>query len=208
MRQQNLSKETRHWRSTRNMGRGSSLDLESVIRHLPDRNDGCIHLMVYPWRPRQIAEVSILQSQLHSVNGLKASGDLTILPLSSITKDLGTKTVLLSAECAGYSTTLQHMFVRAKQNPRTQPSRTPAKAVRNSIRAEADSFFEAMRSSNSILSITQRMSSGAFLNIPKDIFTFVMPRALGACLENRTPNNHTSFFQIDLRCPKDDRLHQ
>ena len=116
MRQQNLSKETRHWRSTRNMGKGSSLDLESVIRHLPDRNDGCIHLMVYPWRPRQIAEVSILQSQLHSVNGLKASGDLTILPLSSITKDLGTKTVLLSAECAGIVPPSAHVCTRKTES--------------------------------------------------------------------------------------------
>ena len=37
--------------------------------------EGRTHLMVYQWRPRQIAVVSILQSQLHSVNGRKASGD-------------------------------------------------------------------------------------------------------------------------------------
>ena len=57
--------------------------------------------MVHQWRPRQIAEVRSLQSQLHSVNGRSASGDLTILPLSSMSEVLGIKTVLLSAKCSG-----------------------------------------------------------------------------------------------------------
>ena len=40
--------------------------------------------MVYQWRPRQMAEVRSLQSQVHNVTGRSASGDRTILPLSSI----------------------------------------------------------------------------------------------------------------------------
>ena len=62
---------------------------------------GCMHLMVYHWRPRQIAVVRILQSQSHKVNGLNASGDLTMKPLLSTSEDLGMKTVLLAANCRG-----------------------------------------------------------------------------------------------------------
>ena len=54
--------------------------------------EGCMHPMVYQWRPQQIAEVRSLQSQLHSVNGRSASGDLIILPLSSMSEVLVTKT--------------------------------------------------------------------------------------------------------------------
>ena len=60
-----------------------------------------MHLKVYQWRPRQMAVVRILQSHLHSVNGRKASGDLTIRPLLSTSEDLGMTTVLLVANCAG-----------------------------------------------------------------------------------------------------------
>ena len=49
--------------------------------------------MEYLCKPKQIAVVMILQSQLHKVNGRSASGDLTIRPLSSTVDDLGVKTV-------------------------------------------------------------------------------------------------------------------
>ena len=44
---------------------------------------------------------TILESQLHKVNGRNASSDLTMRPLSSTVEDLGMNTVLLAAECVG-----------------------------------------------------------------------------------------------------------
>ena len=82
------------------MGQSSGLDLENVISHLSGRDASlreCMHLKVYQRRPLLIAVVSILQSQWHSVNGRRASGDLTSLPLLSTSEDFGMNTVLLSA---------------------------------------------------------------------------------------------------------------
>ena len=50
--------------------------------------------------PRQMAEVTSLQSQLHNASGRSASGDRIILPLSSISEVLVRQTVLLSAKCS------------------------------------------------------------------------------------------------------------
>ena len=91
MQQQNLSRGYLIL-AGRNMGKGSSLDLKKVISHLSG-GDASLRGM--------FAVVSILQSQLHSVNGRRACGSLTILPLSSTSEDLGINTVLLSAKCAG-----------------------------------------------------------------------------------------------------------
>ena len=52
---------------------------------------GCMQLMQYLCRPKHIAVVMILQSQLHKVSGRKASSDLTIRSLSSTLEDLGMK---------------------------------------------------------------------------------------------------------------------
>ena len=85
------------------MGKGSSIDLENVIRHFSGRDTSWRRMCTshgVPKRPRQSAVVSILQSQLHSVNGRKASADLTILPLLSTSEDLGRNTVLFSVESA------------------------------------------------------------------------------------------------------------
>ena len=64
----------------RHMGQGSRFNFEDVVRHLPGR-DASLRWMytshAVPLNPRQIAEMRILQSQLHSVNGRNASGDLT-----------------------------------------------------------------------------------------------------------------------------------
>ena len=53
--------------------------------------DGWIHLMVYQWSPRQIAEVRKLQSHLHSVIGRSASSDLSTETLLSKSEHLGEK---------------------------------------------------------------------------------------------------------------------
>ena len=60
------------------MVHGSRFNFENVVRHLLGR-DGSLKWMYtshgVPMRPRQIAVVRILQLQLHSVDGRKASGD-------------------------------------------------------------------------------------------------------------------------------------
>ena len=71
--------------------KGSSLDLENVIRHLPGRDTSWRRMYTYgvPVKASTNCVVSILQSKLHSVHGRGASGDLTILPLLSRSEDLG-----------------------------------------------------------------------------------------------------------------------
>ena len=86
------------------MGQSGGFNLKNVVRHLPGGDTSLRRMYAShgdEWRPRQMAEVRSLQSQLHSVNGRSASGDLTILPLSSMSEVLGIKTVLLSANCSG-----------------------------------------------------------------------------------------------------------
>ena len=77
-----------------------------------------------------MAEVRSLQSQLHSVNRRGASGDLIILPLSSMSEVLGIKTVLLSGKCS------------VEKELRTQASRTPISAIWNSVRARCRIFLQ------------------------------------------------------------------
>ena len=111
--------------------------------------EGCMHLMVYQWRPPQVAEVSSLQSQLHSVNGRSASGDRIFLPLSS-------------REMFWNGTSSQQQPVSIEEELRAQSPGTPVGTIRDSIRPGAESFFKAMSLSNSVLSMVQQMSSGAF----------------------------------------------
>ena len=75
---------------------------------------GCTHLMVYQCRPKHIAVVILLQSQSRNASGRNASGDLTIRPLSSTSEKVYTP-------------------ARAKQELRTQSSRTPVDAIWNPI---------------------------------------------------------------------------
>ena len=79
-----------------------------------------MHLIVYQWRPRQIAEVRSLQSQLNSVSGRSASGDRIILPLASMSEVVGIKTVLLSAKCSGTVPPFQQIPVSIKEELRAQ----------------------------------------------------------------------------------------
>ena len=62
------------------MCQGSSLDLEIVVRQLPGR-DAPLRLM---YTPHGVPVVRILLSQLHSVNGRRASAGLTILTVVDI----------------------------------------------------------------------------------------------------------------------------
>ena len=78
--------------------------------------EGCMHLMVCQWRPRQMAEVRSLQSHLHNVKGRSASGDRIILPLSSMSEVLGMKTVLLSAKWSGTVPPSKRALLALKRN--------------------------------------------------------------------------------------------
>ena len=85
--------------------------------------DGCMHLMVYQWRPRQMADVRSFQSQLHSANGRSASGDRISLPLSSMSEALWINTVQLSAKCSGTVPTSNRNLQALKRN--CEPSLPP-----------------------------------------------------------------------------------
>ena len=85
------------------MRQGSRFNLEDVISHLPGRDASLSQVYAsdgVPVQAKAYRRLIILQSQLHSVNGRDASGDLTIRPLSSTSEDLGMKTVLVAATCA------------------------------------------------------------------------------------------------------------
>ena len=94
--------------------------------------------MGYLCRPNHIAVVIFLQSQLHSVNGRDAFGDLTMRPSSSTLEDLGLKAVPARSKACGCgdSTTLKHTLIRVKQELRTQPSRTSADTTGESHRVQ------------------------------------------------------------------------
>ena len=140
-----------------------------------------MHCIVYQWRPRQIADVRILQSQLHSVNGRSASGDRIILQLSSMSEVLGIKTVLVSAKCSR-TTPPSNTYLQALKIPGTSVG-----TIWNSIRArcrillQSDEFIK-FGTTNCPTDIVR-----SFLNIPQDIFVLVVPLAFHTCLENGFP---------------------
>ena len=108
-----------------------------------------------------MAEVRSLQSQLHKVIGRNASGDRTILPLSSTSEDLGMKTVLLIAKCSGTAPPFHQVFVRVEKEVGAQSPCTPIDTVRDAVRARCGIFLQAMSSSNSARSRVQPISTGA-----------------------------------------------
>ena len=73
--------------------------------------EGCMHLMEYTWRPRRMAEVRSLQSQLHSVNGRSASGDRKILDAVIVTE--------LAGKCARLIRTIAPRTCRALRSTQT-----------------------------------------------------------------------------------------
>ena len=135
-------------RSARNMSQGRGLNLKKCCQSCAwkrciSAKDVCISLV-------QVVQVRSLQSQLHNVNGRSASGDRINLPLPSMSEALEINTVLLSAKCSGTVPPSEKSSVSIEEEFRTE---TPT---------GAESFFIAMSSSNSVLSMIQRMSSGAF----------------------------------------------
>ena len=74
------------------------------------------------------------------------------------------------------------MFVRAQQNPRTQPSRTSVKSVRNSIRARSR-FLLSGHEFVKFASVDYPAEVvRSFLNISQKLFILVMPWTFGACV--------------------------
>ena len=107
--------------------------------------------MVYQWRPRQIADVRSLQSQLHNVNGRSASGDLIILPLSSMPEVFGIKTTF--GEMLRNGTPFQQILKGVEKELRAQAPRHTCRHHPESIVPGAESFFKATSSSNSVRSM-------------------------------------------------------
>ena len=102
MQQRNLEKEYLILAGrTQETGQGSGLNLKDVVRQLSRRDASLRGMCAFQGVPVEAAVVRSLQSQLHSVNGRRASGDLIILPLSSMSEVSGIKTVLLSEKCSG-----------------------------------------------------------------------------------------------------------
>ena len=135
--------------------------------------EGCMHLMAYQWRPRQMAEVRSLQSQLHCVNGRSASGDRIIV---IDVRGLGDKDRPTFSEMFrnGFSPTDTFYLIKRNWEP-SHPS-TRKDVIRNSIGARCRIFLQSNEfiKFGTINGPTKIVSS--FLNIPQAIFVLVMPR--------------------------------
>ena len=157
------------------MGRGGSLDLKNDIRKLLGRvkasTDCC---------GENLAIV------LNSVNRRRASGDVTIVPVSSISEDLGIKTVLLLAKSAGRVPPSITCLYALKRNCEPNPAHL-WKLYGIPSGLGADPFFESRSSSNSFCRLPSECRQDLSEHMSQDIFMLVMSRTFGACLENRTP---------------------
>ena len=89
--------------------------------------------MEYPCRPKQIAVVMILKSQLHRVNGRSASGDLTIRPLSSTVEDLGNGPARI--KMCGDRATFHHRSTCIEQEVGTQSTSASVNTIWDTIKA-------------------------------------------------------------------------
>ena len=127
------------------MGKGSSLDLKNVVRHLPG------------------GDASLRRVYASHDVPVKASTNccLTILPVLSTSQDLGIQTLFTSSKMEELYH-LQHMLYALNRTCEPYPPAHLSKLCGMPSGPEADSFFVAMSSSNSFLSLTQRLSSGTF----------------------------------------------
>ena len=144
-----------------------------------------------------------------SVNERSTSGGLTIMPLLSTPEDLGMKTVLLAAKCTGRGppsfTCLYALLLKLK----AQPSSTPVETVWNPIGTWSRFLLFGHEFVKLVLSITQRMSSRSFLNVPQDGFIVVVDASrLQRAPERLHTNIHIVSCPIRLRFPEDGRLHR
>ena len=128
-----------------------------------------------------------MQSQLHKVNGRRASGKRIILPKSSISED---------------------GFISMKEELRTQATSTSVNAVGNSIRARSRIFLQSkevikLGFLNSLADVIRSM-----LDKPQNIFMLVMSRAFVACLENCSPIFAKSSSRVIFIIQGNGPLHQ
>ena len=131
-----------------------------------------------------MAEVRSLQSQLHKVNGRRASGDRMILPLSSMSEVLGIKTVLLSVKQSGIAPPSKTAFFSIKEELRTQATSTPVGTIWNSVRVRSRIILQSKEVVKLGLINSPTVVIKSLLNISQNIFVLVMSRAFLACLEN------------------------
>ena len=101
------------------MCQGSRLNLEDFAGHLPGRDASLSRVYAsdgIPCRPKHIAVVMILQSQLHKVNGRNASGS------RSHNETIGVDSGRFGNESGpARNATLKHTFTNIKQEVRSNP---------------------------------------------------------------------------------------
>ena len=161
--------------------------LSVICQEEMHRCEGWMHLMVYQWRPWQMADERSLQSKLHNVNGRSASGDRIILPRSSVSEVLWIKTVRLSAKQSGIFLSSRTAWQALNEEPRTKALITSVDTVENSVRSKSRVFLwskEVIKFSpiNSPIDVVRSL-----LNKSQNLFMLKVPQAFLACLENGFP---------------------
>ena len=145
--------------------------------------------------------VSILQSQLHNVNGRRASGDLTILPLLSTSEDVRINTVLLSASNVGVVPPPSTCLYELKRTCAPNPSPHLLKLHGIPSRPGADSFFCGHEFVKLAIVDYPADVVRSFLNVSQDVLRVVVPLTINARLKDCTPNIHITSCLIHLRFP-------
>ena len=128
------------------MRQGGRSDLEDVFCHLSWWRDiagpgGYTSCMEYLCDPKQIAVVTVLQSQLHRVNGRSAPGDLTIRPVSSTVEALGNEDGPARSKMCGDRTTFHHRSICVEQEAVTQPTSAPVNTMWDILRSKGRFFL-------------------------------------------------------------------
>ena len=175
----------------RSYSKGPNHALEKV---LTNETPG-MHLMVYQWRPRQMAEVRSSQSQLHSVNGRSASGDRIILPLPSMSGVLGI------SEMFRNGTSFQQILISVEKELGASPPAHLQAPYGIPSGSGAESFFKAMSSSNSVRSMWSNGYRQELFEHTARYFRTGDASGPRCGLEKWTPNTHKAFFLIHLRFP-------
>ena len=149
--------------------------------------EGCMHLMVYQWRPRQKAEVRSSQSRLHSVQRTKRVWRSKNSYIVIDVRGLGDKDSPTFSKMFRNGTSFQQIHVSVGEELGAQSPRTLISAIRNSVRAKCRIFLQSNEfiTFGTIKGPTYIVRN--FLNIPQDVFVLVMLWALNAGLNNGPP---------------------
>ena len=142
-----------------------------------------MHLMEELCRPKQIAVVMVLQSQLHKVNGRRA-GDHTMRPSSSTVEDLGMNTGPARSRAGGNNATLHHRSKCVEQETGTQSTSTFKETIWNTIGTRSRFFLCGHHFIKFFLADCPLNILWAFCAKPENGLIGRVPFVLGACLKN------------------------